>query len=153
MPTLCHRPAAGERIAGRRRLIMASSRTSSDVFADLAGIIGEDGARALCDTLGGTTVYVPRTIPANHEIALAIGPKRAQVLAEFKHGMVIAVPKAHHRRQRAIEMLMASEAEGGTTEAQVHAIARATDYTRSQIYRMLKDIRSQLDDGQLSLFG
>ncbi len=107
----------------------------------VAQVIGEQNLTRLCEVLGGTMVYVPRAIIGSHPIAIAIGKKAADMLAEHYYGTRINLPKAHHRRQRAIEM-----AKSG--EMTVAEAARACDYTERHLYRLIKPE----DDGQLSLF-
>lgn len=111
----------------------------SELTDDLAALVGEALVVRLCESLGGTRVYVPKTIGADHEITAAIGAKAAGVLAEHYHGTVLLLPKAFSRRARALELV-----KNGTPVAQA---ARMTDYSERHLYRVLADE----DDGQLSL--
>lgn len=116
-------------------------RRPSEQMQELAEVIGQANVLALCKALGGTKVYIPAKILPSNPIALAIGIRAAGFLAEHYHGTQIDLPKAHHRRQRVIEMAKSGE----MTIAQA---ALACDYTERHVYRLIQPE----DDGQGSLF-
>ncbi len=118
-------------------------KVNASQYRLIAEVIGELPARKLCAALGGTRVYVPMRVPRNHEIAAAIGAEAAQRLADHFHGTQLAIPKAHLRRQRAIELLAEVDA-GRMTMSEV---ALSTDYTVAHLYDLragLRDDRDQL---------
>ena len=114
-----------------------------DTFAEIADVIGEADAHRLCEHLGGGSWYVPRRISPRHPFAEVIGTAKAQALADAFVGTQLDLPKAHTRRQRAIEMAE----RGGLSQRD---IALATDYTQRHIRNILADHRESVQD---SLFG
>ncbi len=50
---------------------------TGEMQADLAEVIGEAATTKLIESLGGTRIYVPRSIGPHHPITQAIGPKAA----------------------------------------------------------------------------
>src|ERR1051325_2990285 len=106
--------------------------TKSAAFREIASAIGRDAACRLVEKLGGSRVYVPREPGEDHELTKAIGEEAARRLGSFFHGTCLTLPtltRAHKRR------LVRELAQGGTlTRA---AIARETDYTERQVYRIL----------------
>lgn len=115
----------------------------SSVFADVAAVIGEHDARRLCDALGGTLLYVPAMVGANHPICAAIGAASAKKLCDHFKGETLQLPKSYLRRTRVLQLYE----RGGMTLAQ---IALATDYSERHVMHILAESRS--DDGQLELF-
>ena len=99
--------------------------------------------REFCQRLGGTRIYVPAAIGANHPIAVAIGMAAAARLASHFGGFTLDLPKAFLRRQRVLELRR-------TTSMTAAEIARATDYSERHVFEILANER--VDDGQLDLF-
>lgn len=115
----------------------------SEQVEELAAMVGQPALWKLCAAFGGTKLYIPRMIPANHPIAEQIGVKAAALIAEHYHGITIDLPKAHLRRQRVLELV-----RSGTMT--VAAAALACDYTERRVYQLLAAERE--DDPQLDLF-
>lgn len=115
----------------------------SEKLDEIAAVIGQPAVIALCVALGGTRIYVPGAIGRNHAIHAAIGAEGARLLVEHYHGTVIDLPKAHVRRQRAIELAR-------SREITVAEAALQCDYTERHLYRLLAD--SAPDEIQLDLF-
>lgn len=113
---------------------------SSPLLEDLGQVIGADAVVRLCEALGGTRIYVPRTIGENHPLAAAIGMKAARSLAEHYYGTMLELPKAFHRRSRALELAKSGQLTAGQ-------VALQTDYTERHVRRLL----AAEDDGQLDL--
>jgi hypothetical protein len=116
--------------------------TGSSVFADIAAVIGNVAARQLCETLGGTRVYVPRQVPRNHGLVVAIGADAAAKLADHYHGTVLPLPKMHLRREMALRLVR----EG---KMKISEIARVTDYTESHIYYLIDQEKADQPQFQL----
>lgn len=117
---------------------------------ELQTIIGEAAMVRLAEAFGGTRLYVPSTIYADHEIAQAIGMEAAQRLSQRIAPDVVRVPLARDLRARHYR------AEG-QTNAQ---IARALGMTESSVNKLLKRVgvgpspRTTPDNtDQLDLFG
>ncbi|CAN5550016.1 hypothetical protein BH09PSE4_BH09PSE4_21210 [soil metagenome] len=124
-------------------------RAASDLQDELAQVIGQGAVTRLIERLGGTRTYVPRTIHAHHQIAEAIGLKAAALLAEYFHARTLDLPKAHARRQRALETAL-NRPEGVTLKQ----VALDFDYTERMIYKMIEAHKAAnaADADQLDLF-
>ncbi|RYY25220.1 MAG: hypothetical protein EOP62_14255 [Sphingomonadales bacterium] len=123
---------------------------AGDLQDELAAVIGQGAVTRLIERMGGTRTYVPRTIGAHHPIAATIGLKPASLLAEYFHGRTLDLPKAHARRQRALETAL-NRPEGVTLKQ----VALDFDYTERHLYNLLeahKAAHGHQDDGQLGLF-
>jgi L-alanine-DL-glutamate epimerase-like enolase superfamily enzyme len=116
------------------------SAEMSAVYSAVADVIGGEATDRLCETLGGTRIYVPATIGAHHPIAEAIGMEAAAKIAQFFHRTVLILPKPKSRHERVMEMRRAGKT--------VREIALATGYTEGHVYAVLADDRG----GQLDLF-
>lgn len=109
----------------RHRFIQSSAQLN-----DVVDQIGEDAFTRLCEALGGTRIYVPRTIGATHPIALAIGAAAARQLADYFHGCMLDLPKARLRIERAVELVR----DAGLS---IGEAARMTDYSQRHLRRVL----------------
>lgn len=78
---------------------------------DLKALLGEDGFVALAQAFGGTRLYVPTAIPADHEIAQAIGREAADLLSRRYSPATIRVPLARSERARHYRALGLSNAQ------------------------------------------
>lgn len=116
---------------------------TSNKLDEIAAVIGQPAVLNLCKALGGTRIYIPAVIGRNNPIHAAIGELPSRMLAEHYHGTVIDLPKAHVRRERAIELARS----GKMTVAEA---ALQCDYTERHMYRLLRD--SAPDQDQLDLF-
>ncbi len=124
-----------------------------DALAQIAAAIGREAAFALAKRLGGTTVYVPRTIGEHHPLRAAIGQSAADKLASWCGGSRLDVPKRLHRHA----WVRALARQGTLTIA---AIAIETGYSERQVYRLLNDGAAErqadeidgFDDRQADLF-
>lgn len=117
--------------------------TDNSTFDEIAQVVGEAPARALCDHLGGTTLYVPAQVGVHHPIAVAIGMDAAARFSSHFRGSHLQLPKTYLRRQKVIELRR-------TTRMTVREIALACDYSEFHVYTILKQDRG--DDGQLDMF-
>lgn len=66
-------------------------------WAELTGLIGNDAAQALCSTLGGVTLYVPKLEDESSKIAKIIGATALRKLAQVYGGEIIMVPNRRRR--------------------------------------------------------
>ncbi|MFZ5744822.1 MAG: hypothetical protein ACOY7T_10150 [Pseudomonadota bacterium] len=127
------------------------SIAGAEAFAEIVQAIGSGNAAALASTFGGTSVYVPRCIPSNHDLCRALGPEIAALLAHFYGGTRLNVPKRPACRARVRQL----KRQGALTIA---AIARETGYSERQVYRILSEADDDnsaacaMEDRQLPLF-
>lgn len=71
-----------------------------DLTNDLRYLLGEPAFVALTQAFGGTRLYIPATIPADHEIVRAIGDAAAEKLSRRYSPDTIRVPLARNERAR-----------------------------------------------------
>ncbi|AJP73151.1 hypothetical protein [Sphingomonas hengshuiensis] len=130
----------------RRRKLEAWGELEEQLAAD----IGWAATEKLIEMLGGTRIFVPRAIGVHHPIAVAIGAKAASLLAAKHAGATFDLPKAHYRRERALQTAL-NRPEGMT----IADVAIAFDYTERWIYKMLEQHAAQqeAEDLQGRLFG
>lgn len=95
---------------------------------DLIDLLGEPAFVALAETFGGTRLYVPTTIGADHAIARAIGLPAAQRLSQRLAPDQITVPLARDIRARHYRAQKLSKAE----------VARRLGMTENGVQRLLK---------------
>ncbi len=73
---------------------------------ELADLIGIDAVWRLVQRWGGVRLFIPVTMPPEHEIAATIGPEAAEALAGHYGGDVLELAKGDHAlrclRNRAI---------------------------------------------------
>ncbi len=118
---------------------------------ELETIIGEAAMVRLAEAFGGTRLYIPANIYADHDIAQAVGMEAATRLSERLAPDYVRVPLARDLRARHYR------AEG-KSNAQ---IARALGITESGVDKLFSRIgppsadkaATQVDTNQLDLFG
>ena len=116
---------------------------SEQLSRDLIAMLGDDGFVALAEAFGGTRLYVPKSIAADHEIAEAVGTERAAKLSGLYAGAQIRIPLAREERARHYR-------GGGLSNAQV---ARKLGITESAVDKIFARMDSPPEKGssQLSL--
>lgn len=121
----------------------------SAIFDQVAAVIGSGDALRLCARFGGTALYVPHNMAADHPIAAAIGAAAAQLLAARFTGETLPLPNVSRRREilarrrRVLEL-----AALGTMTAK--QIALATGYTERHVHNITGE--SGGDPRQIKLF-
>lgn len=113
-------------------------------WGELAGLIGNDAAQALCSTRGGVTLYVPKLADESGEIAKTIGAPALRKLAQVYGGEVIVVPnrrKAGPRKGKILDML----AQGTSARD----IALRLDVTQRYVEYLAKSARPKTHQGSL----
>lgn len=116
-------------------------------YAELAGLIGEDAAQALCSTRGGVTLYVPKLMDENGEIAKIIGVASLHKLAQVYGGEMIAVPNRRKAGPRKGEVLELLERGLGPRE-----VALALDVTQRYVEYLAKAARPRNSQAKLPGF-
>lgn len=111
---------------------------------DLKLLLGEASFVALAQAFGGTRLYVPSNIPADHEITQAIGAEAADLLSRRYSPATIRVPLARNERASHYRALGMSNA----------AIARKLGMTETGVDKLFSRMASRPEKGsaQLSLF-
>jgi DNA-binding transcriptional regulator LsrR (DeoR family) len=110
---------------------------------ELATLIGEDAFVRLAEAFGGTRLYVPIGVTADHEIAKAVGLDAAKRLVERLAPDVVRVPLARELRARHYRA-------AGKSNAQ---IARKLGITESGVEKLFGRMPDPPAKGsQLSLF-
>jgi Mor family transcriptional regulator len=87
------------------------------IITDLASQLGMATAMVIARKWGGHALHVPKSIPADHPIALSLGHEAATRLAEVFGGQRIELPLERHAlrlfRDAEIRKALAPESEGG----------------------------------------
>lgn len=133
---------------------MSNALPLPPVLAQIAAVVGEEAALKIAKLRGGTQVYIPPVISADHWLAEAIGHRPANELADaltagLGIGQRINLPlgPAGHRAQMQ-ERLDAMIAKGYSERE----IALATRYSASTIRRRRARLGKKGDERQMSLF-
>lgn len=113
-----------------------------DALREIAAAIGDEAALSLARQLGGTTVYVPRTIGDDHPLCVAIGRTAADALAGWMGGSALAVPKQAERRARVLDLHR-------RRSLSIAQIALETGYSQRHVLRLLA---AEHDSRQPDLF-
>lgn len=115
---------------------------------ELAEVIGLDATLALIEHYGGTRLYVPEHIGADHPLARAIGMQAAHTLVEHYARDSIDVPRAW-RAARAVlyRQIVAAYTDGATAAS----LARRHRCTERWIYEIVARHRAEAASLQQSL--
>jgi len=115
-----------------------------ELSSDLRALLGDDAFIALAQAYGGTRLYVPVNIPADHDIARAIGKDAADRLSRRYSPATIRVPLARADRARHYRA-------AGMSNAQ---IARRLGMTETGVDGLFQRMTDAPEKGsaQLSLF-
>lgn len=103
-------------------------------LAEIAEIIGREGALRLVDTCGGTRIFIPRKLRVQHKLVTLLGFEQAQRLSLHYGGETLTVVRAAEllRRRRNREIVRRYDAGEG-----VRQLARENALTERQIYSIL----------------
>lgn len=120
------------------------------VLAQIADVVGEDAALTIATLRGGTQVYIPPVVSADHWLAQAIGHQAANELADcltcgikgFRLEIPMGPMSSEAQARAQIDKMIAE----GRSERD---IAMATRYSIRTVRRHRAKIR---DDRQMSLF-
>ncbi|SMF86504.1 hypothetical protein [Tistlia consotensis] len=110
---------------------------------EIAEMTSVAAALRLVDAFGGTKCYVPKDMPPEHSLVLAIGSEAAAILHRHYAGSGIEVPVlavARHRKRLILE------AQGGTKEVALRV------GVSDRYVRMVRNA-GRPDDRQLEMFG
>lgn len=113
-------------------------------YSELAGLIGNDAAQAMCSTFGGVTLYVPKRVDENGKIARIIGVPALRKLVEVYGGECIITPnrrKDGPRKNSIMDML----AQGKSARD----IALNLDVTQRYVEYLAKSARPKSRQGTL----
>lgn len=109
---------------------------------ELDALIGEEALVRLAEAFGGTRLYVPESMPRDHEIVQAIGAEAAKRLRDRLAPDVIRVPLARELRARHYRA-------AGKSNAQ---IARALGITETGVDKLFARVLKREPATQPSLF-
>ena len=109
------------------------------MFEVIIGIIGEEAARKLIASFGGTRLYVPHSPGADDALARAVGAGAALKLAEMFGGERVELPKPPPRRTQILTMRAAGRS--------VEEIARTLGCTRRRVFQVLAEARRATGKG------
>lgn len=121
---------------------------------ELLKLIGEPALIRLAEAFGGTRLYVPSSMPADHPIVAAIGTEAASVLAERMAPDVIMVPLAREPRARQYRAI-------GWSNSQIARALGMTEKGVELMFRRMADAPTKgsgqiaaqpIDTNQLDLF-
>jgi DNA-binding transcriptional regulator LsrR (DeoR family) len=121
---------------------------SERLSSDLKALLGETAFVALAQEFGGTRLYVPHSIPADHEIVQVIGLAAARRLSQRFAPAVIRVPLARFIRARHYRA-------AGLSHARIARKLGLTETGVDKLFRRMQDAPakgSKAASAQLSLF-
>lgn len=113
-------------------------------WGELAGLVGNDAAQALCSTRGGVTLYVPKVPDEGGELARILGMAALRKLVEVYGGEIIVTPnrrKEGPRKGKILDML----ARGMSARE----IALKLDVTQRYVEYLAKAGRQKVAQGNL----
>lgn len=118
-------------------------------FPELAGVLGEEGARRLCLCLGGAELHIPAVPRPDHRIAAIIGTRPFTALCAAYPGHDVRLP--NERKPEPKKDAIVSALEAGK---QSHCeIALAQGVTLRWVEMLARDLRAAAGaPRQLSLF-
>lgn len=103
-------------------------------------VCGDEAARCLSRDFGGRRIFFPRTVTANHPLALSIGQEAAQKVCDEVHGCLIDVPVGEnspiHRRRQIIKLGVFA----GISRSKLAAVAQCTE---RQVYNIISHLRGK----------
>ncbi len=102
---------------------------------DLRDLVGEQTVRHMLNTLGGQTLYIPRTPPAGHPLA-SIQPEAAQRICNTFHGERLAIPQAQWLLRQDRDSAIRNARKKGQT---VSRLAAAFGLSRRRIQQILSE--------------
>lgn len=105
------------------------------MFEELAAIIGDAGARALCAAYGGTRLYIPKSGRSSKLEACGIAPYGVAALSAIYGGETISPPTLRAGRLAARDVAIRARRDQNAT---VEELAREFGMTARQIYNVLK---------------
>ncbi len=111
---------------------------------ELVALIGEKALVRLAEAFGGTRLYVPANMPADHAIVRAIGVDAAGRLSERLAPDVVRVPLAKDLRARHYRA-------AGRSNAQIASALGMTETGVEKLFRRMPDAPKKGSD-QLDLF-
>lgn len=121
----------------------------SGVLADIAQIIGQTAADAICKSFGGIEIYIPKpeAINDNHPLAIAVGVELAQKLAKDLGRGKLNIPQGIHSSANQTKLKIKHLANEGLSAPK---IARKLGITERWVRYRLAEIK--VDIGQRDLF-
>lgn len=115
-----------------------------DMFEQLAEVVGESAAEALCNAWGGLRVYVPAQVDDRHPIYFAVGMDAARKLCARFSGETLTIPKLDRLRRARRNAQIVAEYQAGASGSQ---LARKYGLHEGSVYQLVArlDARRQSD--------
>ena len=107
------------------------------VIAQIAAVIGVAPTEALIKNYSGFDLYIPKTIPDDHGIAIAIGPEAARLLSDEFGGRQIKIARCEAARRHTRDLEIAEMRT--IRKWKLHIIAQQTGLTISRVCRILQE--------------
>ncbi|GEC14268.1 hypothetical protein [Nitrobacter winogradskyi] len=107
------------------------------VLAEIAELIGEAGALAIAARRGGTRVYFPQKVPADHWLVACVGLKAAAMVSERFGGETCDIPLVIGGTYRQFIRAIAERIHelDGTGDSHAHEIAHRLGVTQRTVHR------------------
>lgn len=119
------------------------------LLREVAEIAGIPAALRLAQAKGGTRVYVPRRLPADHWLVEIIGMEAASALQRRYSGEKIDIPLGIGGSMQNARAIARQALDGGASVAQA---ALAAGLTERGVYKLMSREERKVSDRQLRLF-
>lgn len=122
-----------------------TSAVTERLADELLALLGEQAFVAFAQTFGGRRLYVPGTIPADHDIVRAVGEAAAKRLSARMAPAVIRVPLARELRARHYRGM-------GRSNGQIASLLGITETAVDKLFARMDNPPVKGSAAQLSLF-
>jgi len=113
--------------------------------AELAAVVGEAAAVALCGAFAGRALYVPRAPGPDHPVTRLVGAEAAALLGDYFHSTRLEFPVAPAKRRRILQL-----AACGWKNGEIAAELLVTDRFVRKVLAEARDADAEWNAG---LFG
>ena len=120
-----------------------------DGARELADAVGLPAALTLIEHYGGTRLYVPQSMPADHELVRLLGEEAAQALSDRFGGDNPDIPRCYRAMQGALYRDIVRAYANG---ASARDLARQNRCTERWVYYLVARHRAEQDSRQAPLF-
>ncbi|MEQ9132671.1 MAG: Mor transcription activator family protein [Salinisphaeraceae bacterium] len=121
-----------------------------EMARELVEVIGLAGTLMLIEHFGGTRLYVPQSLPDDHQLVALLGREKAEALCDRFGGDNPDIPRAYRAVQAALYTNIARAYANG---ASARDLARRHHCTERWIYYVVARHRDEQNTAQTRLFG